>query len=127
MDDAEVRIIGNLGRDPENKFTPSGKLVCEFSVGVTIGYGDNKRTDWYKCTAWEKNAELIGNMCVKGTTILVRGPQKLDLWIAKDGGEPRGQINVTVRDWRILKGGKAKNGGDNPYDEVKPDTRNEQA
>lgn len=108
MDGAEVTIFGNLGRDPESKFTPAGKLVIEFSVGVTVGFGDNKRTDWYKCTAWEKNAELIGKLCVKGTTVWLRGTPKLELWSAKDGGEARGQIHVTVRDWRIMKGGKAK-------------------
>jgi len=116
MDGSEIQIFGNIGRDPEQKYTPQGKMVTEFSVGVSVGYGEHKRTDWFKAVAWEKQAELIGKMCQKGTTIWLRGTPKVAVWTSKEG-EAKGQIEISIRDWRILKGGKPREEAEaTPYD-----------
>ena len=56
----KVIITGNLGKEPSTKYTQSGKAVCTFSVGVSSGWGDNKRTDWINVVAWDKRAETCG-------------------------------------------------------------------
>jgi len=116
MNGSEIQIFGNIGREIDSKYTPTGKFIAEFSVGVAVGYGEYKRTDWFKAIAWEKSGEMINKMCQKGTTIWLRGTPKSTSWLSKDG-EAKGQIEITVRDWRILKGGKPKEDAEpSPYD-----------
>ena len=117
MNDLELRVFGNLGHDVENKYTPSGKLVSNFSVATNVGYGDNKHTVWVKCVAWEKLAELIEKMACKGTSIYLRGTPEIETWIGKESGEATGSFKLVVQDFRILKNGKPKEGAEEtPYD-----------
>ena len=53
-----VTVVGNLGKDPEIRSTPSGKRVASFSIAVDQGYGENKKTEWVNVICWEKLAEL---------------------------------------------------------------------
>jgi single-strand DNA-binding protein len=126
MNNMELLVMtGNLGRDVSEKFTPSGKLVGEFSVAVEVGFGDNKHTEWLDCVIWgqkDKSGEetlLFARWAGKGTKVLLRGTPKVECWIAKDGGEAKGKMVLTVTDWRILSGGKAKNGAEaaTPFDD----------
>lgn len=97
----EILITGNIGR-MDAKYTDTGKFICEFSVAVNSGYGDNKNTEWFKCAAWEKSGELINQYCKVGSKIQVRGDFKLHTWTGKDDGEARAEIQVTVREFQFL-------------------------
>jgi single-strand DNA-binding protein len=112
-----MEIFGNVGRDCETKFTPSGKLICTFSIAYSVGYGDKKHTVWTKCVAWEKLGELIEKMVCKGTSLYVRGTPEVKVWKTKEG-EPAGNIEMNVQEFRILKNGKPKEGAEEstPYD-----------
>jgi single-strand DNA-binding protein len=68
-----IVIIGRLGQDPELKTTQSGKQVCNFSVAVNEGYGENKKTVWFNCVLWEKTAEVAAKYLKKGSQACVRG------------------------------------------------------
>ena len=82
---SEIRLIkGHCGRDPETKITPSGKAVCEVSVAVSEGKGDAKTTTWYKCTAWEDDAELLTDNFRKGDAIHIEGPAKVREYQGKE-------------------------------------------
>ena len=71
----ECQFKGNLGRDPEMRFTPNGKAVVGFTVAVNREYkrGDEKVevTTWVRCTAWGKLAEIVNKYCHKGTQVMV--------------------------------------------------------
>lgn len=108
-----ISLTGNVGKI-ESKYTDNGTLLCEFSLAVTVGSGDKKSTEWYKCTAWKKTGEIIGEYVDVGSKIQVEGDFKLHLWSAKDGGEARGEIQVTVRDFQLLGSKKEKKA--TPYD-----------
>ena len=104
MDGMRLELFGNLGRDPESRYTPQGKMVTTVSVAVTMGYGDNKKTEWIKATLWEKNAELFHKLTQKGTMVWLSGTPKVSTWNGKDDGEAKAQMEITVREFRILKG-----------------------
>lgn len=73
----KVTLVGRLVRDPELRYTPSGKAVANFTIAVDRGF-KNKETgesnaDFIKITTWDKQAENIGNMLKKGRLVLVDG------------------------------------------------------
>ena len=84
-----VQIIGNLGKDPETRFTPSGRKVSTFSVGVSRRWknqdGEAKNvTDWFNVEAWGKLAEICENYLTKGRLVFVEGRLQTDRF-EKDG------------------------------------------
>ena len=79
-----IVIAGNLGKDPEMRYTPSGKAVTSFSVAVQDGWGDNKRTIWFRVSAWDKQAETCNQYLKKGSKVLVEGRLQAD-----ENGSPR--------------------------------------
>lgn len=68
-----LSLAGNLGRDAEYKQTQSGQELCSFSVGVSIGYGENKQTVWVDVTKWGKGAQGLSNILRKGSKVAVSG------------------------------------------------------
>lgn len=115
MDGMRLEVFGNLGRDPEMKYTPQGKAVTEASIAVTIGYGENKKTEWIKAVVWEKTGELFNQLSQKGTQVWLSGTPKLKYWKTKEG-EANGQIELTVKEFRILKNGAKKEGSEDEPD-----------
>lgn len=79
-----IVIAGNVGRDPEMRYTPSGSAVTSFSVAVSDGFGEKKKTIWFRVSAWEKLAETCNNYLKKGSKVLVEG--RLN---ATETGNPR--------------------------------------
>lgn len=86
----KITIIGNLGRDPELRYTPQGDAVCDFSVAVN----DRKRdktgelqdvTTWFKVTFWRKQAENATKYLTKGQKVYVEGRLQLEEWTDRDG------------------------------------------
>lgn len=121
MDNTRIEAFVTLGRDPESRYTSAGKMVTSVTAAVDTGSGDYKKTEWYKLTIWgEKFGELFSNMTQKGTYVWVSGVPKLDSWVNKED-EPQAQININVKDFRILRNGKPRGDeeeGDNPYEGV---------
>ncbi|QIK70854.1 single-stranded DNA-binding protein [Erysipelothrix sp. HDW6C] len=75
-----VNLTGYLGRDPELKKTQSGKSVVNLSVGVSDGYGDNKKTHWINVIVWEKKAEYAANYLSTGSRVAVNGKLTQRSW-----------------------------------------------
>ena len=69
----KVHLIGNLTRDPEVRYTQSGKAVCTFSIAVNDGYGENKKAYFFPVVVWGKSAEACGNSLHKGSKVAVTG------------------------------------------------------
>ena len=93
----KIIIAGNLGRDPEMRYTPSGQAVTSFSVAVNESYtnanGEKiKKTIWFRVTAWGKQAEICNQYLKKGQQVLVDGRMSADsntggpkIWTKQDG------------------------------------------
>lgn len=82
-----VILHGRLTKDPEVRYTQSGKAVASFTVATDEGYGENKKAQFTNCVAWEKTAEIIGNNFAKGREIMVRGKLQTRTYDAKDGSK----------------------------------------
>ena len=110
----KVIIMGNLGRDPEMRYTPDGTPVTEFSVATNYR---RKRPDgtqidettWFRVTAWRQLAELCNQYLSKGRQVFVEGRIKSDenggprVWTGNDG-QPRASFEVTANTVKFLGG-----------------------
>lgn len=85
----QTTIVGNLGKDPEQKFLPSGDAVTNFSVAVTEKWkkdGEQKeQTTWFRVNAFGKLAEICGQYLTKGSGVLVVGKMQCRKWKDKEG------------------------------------------
>ena len=68
-----VNLIGRLARDPELKYTNTGKAVASFTVAVNRGFGKDNEADFINCVAWEKTAENMANYTAKGSQVGISG------------------------------------------------------
>jgi single-strand DNA-binding protein len=86
-------ILGRLGQDPELKYTPSGKAVCNFSVATSETWTDKssgqkqERTEWHRVVVWGKLAELCNQYLSKGRQAFVEGKLQTRSWDDKDGNK----------------------------------------
>ncbi|MGC9359432.1 MAG: single-stranded DNA-binding protein [Anaerolineae bacterium] len=102
-------IIGNLGRDPEMRYTPDGTPVTSFSVATnkrwtTSDGQQGERTVWFRVTAWRRLAETCSQYLTKGRQVLVEGElQEPQVWQGRDG-EWRASLEVTAYTVKFLGG-----------------------
>jgi single-strand DNA-binding protein len=85
-----VQIIGNLGRDPEMRYTPNGKPVTSFTVAVTRSWvkpeGERaEKTEWFNVVAWDRLAEICSQHLAKGSLVYVEGRLETRSWEAENG------------------------------------------
>jgi single-strand DNA-binding protein len=99
---SKVMIIGNLGRDPEMRYTPNGRAVTEFSVAVTHRGRDQQSgewadlgTDWFRVTVWGDRAERTAEEFRKGNRVFVEGRFRTREYDAKDGTK-RTSLEITA-------------------------------
>ena len=81
-----VIMSGRLTSDLEIKYTTSNTAVCSFNLAVDRRDADNT-TDFFKCVAWKKTAELMGKYCHKGDKVTIRGRAQNRKWEDKEGGK----------------------------------------
>ena len=119
-------FTGNLGRDAEQRFAPSGTAVVSFSVGVKTGFGDKEKTTWANCAMFGKRAEAVAAYLKKGTLVGIVGEVDHREYQNKEG-QTRYSLHVSVNDLTLL-GGKSdrseSNAPSQPAD--KPQQRNAQ-
>ena len=77
--------IGRLTRDPEVRYTQSGKAVCIFSIAVDDGYGENQKAYFFPVVVWNKSAEACGNSLHKGSKVAVTGKLTTRQYDNKEG------------------------------------------
>ena len=100
-------IVGNLGRDPEMRYTQDGVPVTNFSVATNERWTDRdgqpqERTTWFRVTAWRKMAEACNQYLSKGKQVFVEGRVSASAWVPKDGGDPRATLELTARTVKFL-------------------------
>ncbi|AIF54064.1 single-stranded DNA-binding protein [Pelosinus sp. UFO1] len=96
----KVIIVGRLTRDPEVRYTQTGKAVASFSVAVDTGYGENKRADFIPVVVWDKLAEVCGNNLTKGRRVLVEG--RLQIRDYEKDGQKRRAADVVAQNIEFL-------------------------
>jgi single-strand DNA-binding protein len=108
-----VILVGNLTRDPELRYIPSGTAVSEIALAVNdrVKRGDQwvDETTYVDVTLWSRTAEIAGEYLTKGSSVLIEGRLKLDTW-EKDG-QKRSKLRVVADKMQMLGG---KNGGGAP-------------
>ena len=100
-----VQLIGNLGKDPESRFTPTGKKVTRFSLAVNHRWksaeGTKEATEWFNVEAWEKLGEICQQYLHKGSLIFLEGRLKTDKYEDK-GGETKYYTKVVALSMQML-------------------------
>lgn len=86
----KVMLIGNLGKDPEVRYTTSGTAVASFSVATTDKFKNKsgeweEKTEWHNVTLWARLAEIAGEYLAKGKTVYIEGRLQTRKWQDKDG------------------------------------------
>lgn len=83
-----IILTGNLGKDPDLRYTSNGTAVCSFSIGVQRPHKKDT-TDWLQCTAWRQQAEFIGKYAHKGDKVAVAGVMTVRDYEDRDGNKRR--------------------------------------
>jgi len=112
----KVILVGNLGKDPEVKYTPQGKPVAKFSLATNERYKDKDgnwqdRTEWHNIVLWERLAEIAGEYLKKGGKVYIEGRIRTDSWDDKQTGQKKYMTNIIGSDI-VLLGGRGEGGGD---------------
>jgi single-strand DNA-binding protein len=122
----KIIVIGNLGRDPELRYTPQGTAVCNFSVATSEKKRDKagelqEVTTWFRVTTWNKNAENASKYLTKGRPVYVEGRLRVEEWTDRDG-KNRYTLEVNATDLHFIGSGQndgiaAESNSDNEYNQ----------
>src|SRR5215471_3424671 len=105
----KVILIGNLGKDPEIKYTPSGTAVAKFSLATNERYKDKSgewqdRTEWHNIVAWQRLAEIVGEYVKKGNKLYIEGRLQTSSWDDKESGQKKYRTEIIASDVVLLTG-----------------------
>lgn len=100
-----VQLIGNLGKEPQTRYTPSGSKVCSFSMAVSRRWrskdGETKEsTDWFNVEAWGRTGEICQDYLHKGSLVYIEGRLKTDRY--EHEGETRYFTKVIIQQVQLL-------------------------
>uniref|UniRef100_E6QMW7 Single-stranded DNA-binding protein (SSB) (Helix-destabilizing protein) n=1 Tax=mine drainage metagenome TaxID=410659 RepID=E6QMW7_9ZZZZ len=110
----KVTLLGNVGKDPEIRYAPSGSAICSVSIATTRKWKDKsgekkEETDWHRVVFYERLAEIAGQYLKKGNPVYVEGRLKYGKYTDKDGVE-RYTTDIVVSEMQLL-GGNPQEGG----------------
>ncbi|MCA9810717.1 MAG: single-stranded DNA-binding protein, partial [Candidatus Dadabacteria bacterium] len=102
----KVILIGNLGRDPEIRYTTGGQAVANFTVATTESYktksGERQEaTEWHRVVAWGRLAEICGEYLNKGKMVYIEGTLRTRSWEDKEG-KTRWTTEIMAREMQML-------------------------
>ena len=113
----KVILIGNLGRDPEVRYTPNGNAICNISVATTRNWKDKtsgdkvEETEWHRVVFYDRLAEIAGEYLKKGRPVYVEGRLKTRKWQDKEGKDVY-TTEVIADNMQLLGGREGMGGGD---------------
>jgi len=112
----KITLVGNLGRDPELRYTPQGTPVCSFSLATNERRRDkntgenNDTTTWFRVTLWGRQAETASQYLTRGRPVYIEGRLRVEEWTDRDG-KPRHTLEVHATDMQFIGGGRADEAG----------------
>jgi single-strand DNA-binding protein len=112
----KVILIGNLGKDPEVKYTPQGTAVAKLTVATNERYKDKEgqwqdRTEWHNVVLWQRLAEIAGEYLKKGSKVYIEGKLQTRSWEDKQTNQKRYMTEVVGNDL-VLLGGRGEGAGE---------------
>lgn len=117
----KVIVLGNLGRDPEVRYTPNGNAVCNLRIATTRNWKSKdsgekmEETEWHSVVLYDRQAEIAGEYLKKGRPVYIEGRLKTRKWTDKEGVER--YTTEIVADSMQLLGGREGGGGGGAEDE----------
>jgi single-strand DNA-binding protein len=121
----KVILIGNLGKDPEVKYTPQGTPVAKFSIATNERYKDKAgewqdRTEWHNIVAFQRLAEIAGEYLKKGGKAYIEGRLQTSSWEDKNTHEKKYRTEIIANDLVLLGGrGEGEGGGGGGFQRAK--------
>jgi single-strand DNA-binding protein len=112
----KVTLIGNLGRDPEVRYTPSGAAICNVSIATTRNWKSKEsgerqeETEWHRVVFYDRLAEIAGEYLKKGRPVYVEGRLKTRKWTDKEGVE-KYTTEIIAEQMQLLGGREGAGGG----------------
>lgn len=105
----KIIVVGNLGRDPELRYTPQGNAVCDFSIATSEKKRDKSGelqdvTIWFKVTTWNKQAENASKYLSKGKSVYIEGRLRTEEWTDRDG-KNRVSLEINATEMHFLSSG----------------------
>lgn len=113
----KVILIGNVGRDPEVRYAPSGAAVCGFSIATSRAWKDKssgerqEETEWHRLVAYDRLGEIAGEYLKKGSSVYIEGRLKTRKWTDKDGTD-RYTTEIIVAELTMLGSRQDSDGGE---------------
>lgn len=112
----KVILLGNLGKDPEVKYTPQGTPVAKLTVATNYRYKDKNdqwqdQTEWHNVVLWQRLAEIAGEYLKKGSKVYIEGRLQTRSWDDKQTNQKRYMTEIVANDL-VLLGGRGEGGGE---------------
>jgi single-strand DNA-binding protein len=113
----KVILIGNLGKDPEIRYTPQGTAVATLTLATNERFKDKDgnwqdRTEWHRIVAWQRLAEICGEYLKKGRSVYIEGKLQTRSWEDKNTHEKKYSTEIVAQDLVLLGGGQGQGGGE---------------
>jgi single-strand DNA-binding protein len=104
----KVILLGNVGKDPEIRSTPSGTMVATFGLATSDRYQDQQgnwqdRTEWHNLVAFKRTAEIVRDYVKKGSKLYIEGSLSTSNWEDKQSGQKRYKTEIIVNDLSLLR------------------------
>lgn len=127
----KIMIVGNLGRDPEMRYTPDGRPVTNLSVATNRRWtnqdgSQGEETTWFRVSVWGKQAEACNQYLTKGRQVFIEGTLRPDqgtggprIWTGNDG-QPRASFEIFAQTVKFLGGRRDQAVGEPPMDTEEP-------
>jgi single-strand DNA-binding protein len=114
----KIIIVGNLGREPDLRYTPQGVAVCSFTVATNERRRDKSGesqdvTTWFKVTLWRQQAETAAKYLTKGSPVYIEGRLRIEEWTDRDNNN-RYTLDVQATDMQFISAGRGGDAGDFP-------------
>jgi single-strand DNA-binding protein len=115
----KVILVGNVGKDPEVRYSRSGTPVANFSLATNERFKDRnnewqERTEWHSIVAWQRLAELVGQYVAKGSNLYVEGKIQSSSWEDRQSGERKYRTEIVARELLLL-GPRGHNSADHKH------------
>lgn len=122
----KVILVGNLGRDPEVRYSPDGAAICNVSIATTSQWKDKasgerrEETEWHRVVMYNRLAEIAGEYLRKGRSVYIEGRLKTRKWQDKDTGADRYSTEIVADQMQMLGGRDSGGEGGGGFDEGAP-------
>lgn len=126
----KVILVGNLGRDPEVRYSPDGAAICNVSIATTSSWKDKatgerrEEVEWHRVVFYNRLAEIAGEYLRKGRSVYIEGRIKTRKWQDKETGQDRYSTEI-IGDQMQMLGGREDDGGQREAPQRQPKQRSE--